>query len=263
MIIFDIVMAPIKISKSKSQEFKGLSIKKNREKNSLFIAEGEKCVTDMMPCFRLNFLICNERWWQEKGENIGIKEDQVLLADQRTLSSISNLVSPPEVIAIFQIPEKKKDLPKLSKDKFYILLDEIQDPGNLGTIIRTCDWFGVYDIFASETTVDVYNPKVVQATMGSLTRVKINYLDLKTLIEANREIPLYGTLLNGQNLYDIKNAKPGLILMGNEGKGISEGLKNLIDIPITIPPFNKTSHPDSLNVAVATSIILSQIRNPL
>ena len=129
----------------------------------------------------------------------------------------------------------------------------------MGTIIRTCDWFGIYDIFASKNTVDVYSPKVIQSTMGSLSRVKVHYLDLEKLIENNRKIKVIGTLLNGLPLNETNVGKGGMLIMGNEGRGISENLKKYIDVALTITPANLKSHPDSLNVAIATAITLFHI----
>ena len=145
----------------------------------------------------------------------------------------------------------------IDKDGLYLLLDEIQDPGNLGTIIRTSDWFGVYNIFASKNTVDVFSPKVVQSTMGSLSRVKVRYVDLEKLITENKDIKVIGTLLDGKPLNKVTLERKGFLLMGNEGRGMSDNLKKLIDLPLTILPFNKNNHPDSLNVAIATAIVLS------
>ena len=167
--------------------------------------------------------------------------------------------TPSEIIGIFEKPAPIEIIPTLEKNKLYLLLDEIQDPGNLGTIIRTCDWFGIYDIFASPNTVDVYSPKVVQATMGSLSRVKVHYLDLVKLLETNQDFKVIGTLLDGKPLYEEKNVKEAFLIMGNEGKGISEELKKYIDIPLTIPPVNPVNHPDSLNVSIATAIVLSHL----
>lgn len=249
------------LSKTKAKELKGLYSKKERDLTGLFMAEGEKCVKDLLKAFPLEYLICSQEWLKSNPELQRECSTQLLVSDKRGLEIISTLSSVPEVVAIFKKPEAETETPKLSAYKLYLLLDEIQDPGNLGTIIRTCDWFGVYEIFASKTTVDVYSPKVVKSTMGSLSRVKVRYLDLERLIDSNKEVPVVGTLLEGIPLNDAKLERHGMILMGNEGKGISESLKSKINVPVTIPPINPIDHPDSLNVAIATAIILSHLSN--
>ena len=256
---FEIVMNPGELSKSKAKEFKALNQKKERDKSALFLAEGEKCFKDLYPAFDVENIVCTKGWYERNHDLIKTSEDKVLISDRRGIEIISSFSSLPEVIGVFRKPVKSNFNLKLEKSKFYLLLDEVQDPGNLGTIIRTCDWFGVYDIFASPNTVDVYSPKVVQSTMGSLSRVKVHYLDLKEVINEKKEIPLLGTLLNGVPVNEYHPESGALIIMGNEGRGISEELKSMIDVPLTIPPVNKEAHPDSLNVAIATAIILNSL----
>lgn len=259
-IMVEINMPENVLSKTKAKEFKQLSQKKERDRVGLFLAEGEKCVSDLLGAFIPAYLLCTKSWLKDHQV---IKEewgDKILLADHKTLELVSGLNSVPEIIGIFYQRKEGKNEFTLNKDTWYLILDEIQDPGNLGTIIRTCDWFGVYEIFASPHTADIYNPKVVQSTMGSLARVKVHYLDLKELINKHRDFKVVGTLLDGKNFEDTKLPEGGFLLMGNEGKGISEELKREIDLPLTIPPVNPVSHPDSLNVAIATAIILSKIR---
>ena len=245
------------LSNNKAKEIKSLHIKKYREESGLFIAEGRKCVADLLGAFHLEFIISSERWFKENKEFFKWPEKVLLVKDKSELKRISALTSPPEVIAVFRIPLPDISEKKLNRDKTYLFLDDIQDPGNLGTIIRTCDWFGVYEIYASEGTVDVFNPKVVQSTMGSLCRVKVNYMNLEDMISRNPGLRIYGTLLTGTPIKDCNPKEKGVIIMGNEGKGISDNLKQLITIPVTIPPVNKENHPDSLNVAIATAIFLS------
>ena len=140
------------------------------------------------------------------------------------------------------------------------LLDGVQDPGNLGTIIRTADWFGIDTIFASSTTVDVFNPKTVQSTMGSLSRVNVFYTDLTALLASHRDMPSYGTFLNGKDTYKYKTENRGFLIMGNEGNGISDEVRKLVAHPLFIPPYNPDAHGESLNVAIATAIALSNFR---
>lgn len=248
------------LSKTKAKELGGLVSKKKRDLHSLFIAEGEKCVRDLLGYFKLYCLVCTLDYYTLHEDELKRYVREILISDRRGLELISSLNSVPDVIAVFYKPENEIKVENLDKNKLYLLLDEIQDPGNLGTIIRTCDWFGVYEIYASPNSVDVYSPKVVQATMGSLSRVKVNYVDLKALIEQNPEMDVTGTFLEGENILK-KGMKPsGFLIMGNEGRGISDDLKELIKNKVTIPPQNESRHPDSLNVAIATAILLSHIK---
>lgn len=247
------------LSKTKAKEIKSLSLKKERDREGLFIAEGEKCVRDLLEAFPLKYLVATAEWIENNQALQNKYTQELLVTDKRGLEIISSLNSVPDVIAVFYKRKDKQSLPKIDPEKLYILLDEIQDPGNLGTIIRTADWFGVYDIFASGNTVDVYSGKVVQSTMGSLSRVRIHYTDLKLLIENNPEVKVIGTLLTGEPYRNVRKKTGGFLLMGNEGRGISEELKKMIDLPLTIPPVNKESHPDSLNVSIATAILLSHL----
>lgn len=249
----------LQLSKTKAKEIKSLANKKERDKTGLFLVEGSKNVVDCVGYFPPAFLIASDSWLSQNPDVTEKWEGEIFSSDRRGIEIISSLNSLPEVIAVFHKPSPLSGIPVLEDGKIYLLLDEIQDPGNLGTIIRTCDWFGVYDIFASKTTVDVFSPKVVQATMGSLSRVRVHYLDLEELIEKNSRLPLVGTLLEGTP-YDMQPPlKSGMVLMGNEGRGISENLKKRVDIPLTIPPVNPEFHPDSLNVAIATAVILSEL----
>ena len=261
MVTFELDMEYNRLSKGKAKEIKKLVSKKERDRQGLFIAEGEKCILDLIPGFNVKFLIATQDWLVSHPEISSGYSHEIFLADKRNLEIISSMNSLPQVIAVMEKPnEDLSGVPLLKKNKLYVLLDELQDPGNLGTIIRTCDWFGIYEIYASKNTVDVFGPKVVQATMGSLARVKVRYLDLKDLILKNRDIKVIGTLLDGKPLNMFNHKEEGMLLMGNEGKGISDELKNLIDIPLTVPPVNPDSHPDSLNVAIATAIIVSHFR---
>lgn len=246
------------LSKTKAKELKSLSTSKGREKLGLFLAEGEKCVKDLLSSFEVEFIVTTKDWIENHPEIAQRYLHCLQITDKRGLEIISSMKSVPDVIAVFRIPRKTKDNNLLKRDKYYVLLDEIQDPGNLGTIIRTCDWFGIYDIYASENSVDVYGPKVVQSTMGSLSRVRVHYVNLSELILKNRHIKLYGTLLSGTDYKVIQPQSGGMLLFGNEGRGISPDLQELINEGITIPPIHADSHPDSLNVAIAAAIIISR-----
>ena len=248
------------LSKNKIKDLKTLHSKKKRAETRRFIVEGTKSISDYIKTFVPQHIICTYEWLNDNPQYKNYSELILIDKNKTGISQISLLSSPPDVIAVFKMPADPEDIPALDPQNYYLLLDNIQDPGNLGTIIRTCDWFGIYHIFASKDTVDIYNPKVIQATMGSLTRVQIQYLDLAELIHKNKSCKVFGALLDGTPLFHSTMEEGGMILMGNEGNGISESLKNLITEPITIPPTNQTDHPDSLNVAIATAVILSHIR---
>ena len=171
------------------------------------------------------------------------------------LQKISSLKSPSDVIAVVKMPDWPILKPVLFKNKFSLVLDGIQDPGNMGTIIRTADWFGITDIICSDDTVDVYNPKVVQATMGSMARVNVHYTDLIPVL-STADVPIYGALLNGDDIYDTTFSTEGLIVMGNEGNGLRPEVIKLVSKAITIPRFGGA---ESLNVAIATAIFCSEI----
>lgn len=233
------------LSKSQIKWVRSLLQKKNRDAEGVFVAEGQKCVNDLLSAFELVLLATPDN------------------ATPTEIEQMSSLRTPQGVIAVFRKPIP--DTQYLSSN-LMLALDGVQDPGNLGTIIRTCDWFGVHDILCSRDTADCYNPKVVQATMGALARVRLHYVDLPEVLTELRQlgIPLYGTLLDGRNIYDtnaIPNKYTGVIIMGNEGKGISEAVRSLITHPLRIPsypPDAPTS--ESLNVGIATAITLAEFR---
>jgi TrmH family RNA methyltransferase len=181
--------------------------------------------------------------------------ESVFVVDENWLQRISFLKTPNKVVAIFKEIKPSKDI--ILKNKITIMLDELQDPGNLGTIIRIADWFGIENIICSENCVDCYNPKVVQSTMGSLARVTILYTDLNSFIKNNDEIKIYGAALSGTSIFEIGKIKEGIILIGNESKGIHETLFNSVSKKITIPRFGNA---ESLNAAVALGIILSHVK---
>ncbi len=247
-----------KISKSQVKLVKSLQIKKFRDQLGLFVAEGEKCVGELTKSFELVHLY-------REGEN----------ASRTEIEQMSGLRTPQGVIAVFrkspitnnQSPITNHQLPITN---LTLALDGVQDPGNLGTIIRTCDWFGVHDIVCSLDTADCYNPKVVQATMGALARVRIHYVDLpswlKELKIQKSKLKIFGTLLDGRDMYDVISSSrdheiPSIIVMGNEGNGISPAVRSLVTHPIRIPSYPKNAETsESLNVSIATAIVLAEFR---
>ena len=259
VIIFELNKEIMELSKTKAGSLSQLSKKKYRDSQNLFIAEGEKNVMELLGSFDLYHVIASKEWIESHEETCHKIGDKLLEGKKELIKKISSLSTPPEVLAIFNKPKYEK-IVSLPDDKLYLILDGVQDPGNLGTIIRTADWFGIDTVFASFQTADIYNAKALQATMGSLKRVKVIYCNLEELIKDNDRLPVIGTLLEGKNLYQENIPGYGFVIMGNEGKGISESLRQLIEYKIKIPPYHPTNHAESLNVAIATGIILSYIR---
>lgn len=242
------------LSKSKFNLYASLGSAKMRKRHGLFCVEGVKSVSDTVNAFEAEaFLYTGSR----KPDFIP-QGDNVFEVSCEQMSRLSCLSSPSDVMAVYRMPRRRalSDAGKLSPG-LYLLLDGIQDPGNLGTIIRTCHWFGIFDIFASFDTVDMFNPKSVQSSMGSIASVNVAYCDLCELIQNNSGLPVFGTLLDGKNIFDSPLDHNGFIVMGNEGNGISEKVRKFITHPISIPPASD-NHSESLNVAIAAAITLSQ-----
>lgn len=250
----------MEISKTKVSILASLASKKMREKHGVFLAEGSKCVLDTLGAFELVNLVATDAWLDKNKLPKEIAKSQILTAAEETMKKISSLSTPPEVIAVFKLPVEDNEGLHLSDKELYLMLDGIQDPGNLGTIIRTADWFGFDKVVCSRDTVDVYNPKVVQATMGSLKRVKVVYADLPKLLCESRIEHIYGTMLEGENIFTKKLSGAGVIIMGNEGKGLSNEVRKLVTDPLLIPPTREEAHAESLNVAIATAITIAQFR---
>ena len=236
-------------SKSQIKFIKSLSLKKFRMKNGLFLIEGKKGIFELLNSpLALHSLYTTE-------DIFNASKEKTHIISEADLKRISNLHTPQTAVAIFTIPEWEK--PGISG--LQVVLDEVQDPGNLGTIIRLCDWFGVKDLICSYGTVDCYNPKVVQATMGSISRVKIHYLDVVQFLQQAREkARVYGTFLEGENVYTQSLFGEGIIVLGNEANGISSEVEQLISQKLLIPQFGKAQKTESLNVATAAAIFLSE-----
>lgn len=238
------------ISKEQIKYIRSLHRKKFRDLHQQFIIEGPKMITEAIQyapdC--LQKIYGTESVQEQLPEHVEFEE-----IDTKALGQISTLKHPQKQVAVCTyLPQHT------TRPDFYIALDTIQDPGNLGTILRLASWFGVEHIIASKETVDCYNPKVVQASMGAIFNVNIEYVDLKEEFE-NTNLPLFGSLLEGENIYAKNIQKKGILVMGNEGNGISSDLLPLITDPITIPKFGKG---ESLNVAMATSVFLSEFSRP-
>jgi TrmH family RNA methyltransferase len=242
------------LSKSQISLLKSLQHKKFRREHGFFMVEGYKSVVEFINSAYQVDTIYHTPAIASKMLKLSrkINFQEISLND---LEKISTLKTPQEVIGLVKIPI----WPVLNyislKQKFSLVLDGLQDPGNMGTIIRTADWFGIQDIICSEDTVDVYNPKVVQATMGSLSRVNVHYTDLAEMLP-QAGLPIFGAMLNGENIYKTNFGNEGLLVMGNEGKGVSPDIERLITSAVTIPRIGKA---ESLNVAIATAILCSEI----
>ena len=241
------------ISKSQLKLITSLSQKKYRQQHLLFVAEGVKVVQELLnSTFKIESLFCLDTF------ETTLSEDKVIRISENELKKISKLKSPNKVLGLFKIPQEKE----LKQTGLTIALDSVNDPGNLGTIIRLCDWYGVTQLICSKDTVDCYNQKVVQASMGSLTRVSIHYTNLHTYLNQTN-MPTFIADMNGENVYKTVLPKEAILIMGNEANGISNEIKALIKHKITIPRFGTTQETESLNVATATAILLSEFKRTL
>jgi TrmH family RNA methyltransferase len=245
------------LTKSQVKYIQSLNDKKFRKDYGVFVAEGPKIINEILVNSTIEpvALYATSEWWQQhKVVKNSLPLSMFYEIEEQELEKISLLSTPNQVVGIFKQPVFSSNISL--KNNLTILLDGIQDPGNLGTIIRIADWFGIPQIIASKDSVDVYNPKVVQSTMGSITRIKIVYEDLRDFIVKQKDIMLYASVLNGKPLSSFGKIKEGMLLIGNESKGINEALLKLANYHITIPRIGQA---ESLNAAVATGIILSQI----
>ncbi|MEZ3520400.1 MAG: RNA methyltransferase [Muribaculaceae bacterium] len=235
---------------------------RDRRETGLFVAEGTKCVLDVLPHFTCRYLFAEESWLDANAAAIPAAAE-VVPATRGELRMMTRLMATPPVIALFGLPPAA-DVDSARPDRSLVVaLDRVQDPGNLGTIIRTCDWMGVETIVASHDCVDAFSPKVVQSTMGAIARVRVIYTDLPAFVASLPEATeVYGTFLDGDNIYSTALASAGLLVMGNEGSGISPQVAEAVTRRLFIPPFpagRPTS--ESLNVATATAICLSEFRS--
>ena len=259
-----------KISKAQVKMVRSLQQKKFRDETGLFVAEGEKCVEELCKGFELQLKIYSSQNTITEGD------DKTVYATPTEIEQMSGLRTPQGVIGVFRKGTRVQcTMYNGTKEELILALDGVQDPGNLGTIIRTCDWFGVHDIVCSKDTADCYNPKVVQATMGALARVRVHYVEMEEWLRQctmhHAPLKIYGTLLEGEDMYEVigkeqnerKKEEGGIIIMGNEGNGISPEVRKLITHPIRIPSYPKNAETsESLNVSIATAIVLAEFRRP-
>ncbi|MFB9056301.1 TrmH family RNA methyltransferase [Mariniflexile ostreae] len=235
------------LSKNQVKLIRSLNQKKYRLQHGLFVVEGFKVIKELLNShYVLHTLYTTEAFNADEKE---------VLISEKDLKRISFLKTPHTAVAIFEIPKIKA----IDHNQLIVALDDVRDPGNLGTIIRLCDWFGIQDLVCSKETVDCFNPKVVQASMGSITRVNIVYVDLLTFLE-NHSTAIFGAYMEGENVYKKTFPNQGVLVMGNEANGISEAVEKLISDKITIPRFGDIQATESLNVATATAILLSEFR---
>ena len=247
------------LSKALLKRISALENKKQRKETRLFVAEGGKTVIDLINAgIKIDKLIATHEWMQEHNLPKGIEVIEVSNEEMRRASFQQ---APQGVLGIFHQPDIEENL-SAPYTELCLALDNVQDPGNLGTIIRIADWFGIKNIFCSIGTADAYNPKTIQATMGAISRVQVHYLDLADyLASLQGKAPIYGTFLDGENIYHKELSKNGIIIMGNEGNGISNECGGLVNERLFIPNYPagcETS--ESLNVSVATAIICSEFR---
>lgn len=239
------------LSKAKIKLIQSLRLKKFRQKYNKFIAEGEKIAIEILASdYEIDNIFATTLWIDQNQGLLSEKGVAATAIDDKALRKISALATPNQVVMIVN-KKNEIEVPNIDKE-LALVLDRIQDPGNLGTIIRIADWFGISTIFCSTDSVDWYNPKVIQATMGSFLRVEVIARDLPSLLEKHKDLPIYGTLLDGSSLYDADLKQHGLIVIGNESKGISEDLLPFINHKIKIPSFGGA---ESLNAAIAAGIV--------
>ncbi len=238
------------VSKNQIKLISSLQQKKYRIANRLFIAEGVKVIQELLQSnFELEHLYTTRNDFEE------VLPARKTIIQDADLKKISALTTPNTCLAVFKMPAEKK----IMEEGLVLALDSIRDPGNLGTILRLCDWFGVKQLVCTKETVDIYNPKVVQATMGSIARVNVNYIDLNDFV-ARTKLRVFGTFMDGDSIYKTDLPKEGIIIMGNEANGISQELEKMIQNRLTIPRFGDLQKTESLNVATATAILLSEFR---
>ena len=253
------------ISKNQIKFIRQLEQKKYRRREGLFVAEGTKVVGDLLAHYQPHSVYATEEWLAKNTSSLSHLSSSVFTVTDEELRRISFLQHPQQVLALFPLP-LPTDISLTSylstlTSKLSIALDGIQDPGNLGTIIRIADWFGIEHIICSEDTADAWNPKVIQATMGSIARVNIIYTNLSDFIGTlPPDYPVYGTLLDGDNIYTQPLTSHGLIVMGNEGNGISPEIRQKINRRLFIPSYRTDDTAESLNVAIATAITCAEFR---
>ncbi len=259
------------LTKNTIKEIRSLEQRKSRIEQGAWLAEGNKMVGDLLLTSGLPFhckrLVATKEWWQQNSRFTSLA-DECYEVTRQEMDRVSLLHAPQDVLAVFSLPEEESIAPISANNKsISILLDEVQDPGNVGTIIRTADWYGVCDIYCAPGTADCFSPKVIQATMSALARVRVHYFksreEIVQWLSKSDPVPVYGTFLEGENIYKKQLSDHGILVMGNEGRGISTEIASMVNSKILIPAKNE-KHVESLNVGIATAICLSELtRNTL
>ncbi|MGF1638318.1 MAG: TrmH family RNA methyltransferase [Cyclobacteriaceae bacterium] len=245
------------ISKQQVKFIKSLQFKKYRNKYSSFLVEGVKSVLELLhSTYEVDLLVCTQKFFDQYSALLSTKNVRPIIEKENTLELLGSYQSNDYVLAVAKM--KDQNAPDVLQDELVLALDQVRDPGNLGTIIRTADWYGIKTILANEGTADVFNPKVISATMGSFTRVTVYYVELsKYLKDQNHTV--YGAFIDGRNIYEINIEKPAVILLGNESQGITAELKTCVHQSISIPKFGGA---ESLNVAISAGILCDHLRRP-
>lgn len=250
------------LSAAQRKQIASLAKGKNRRELGLFTVEGTRSVLDTLGCFDCTQLLCTATWLEQHDSALpSAVRHLITVVPASDIQRVSAMQTPQPVLAVYRLPQIKPWVP--DPDQLVVALDCVQDPGNLGTIIRLCDWFGVHHILAGEGTADAFAPKVVQSTMGALARVSVHYCSLTDVLPTltTSATPIYGMALDGDNLYDAPLTRGGVIIMGNEGRGISDEVKALLTHKLLIPSYPPDSPTvESLNVATATAITLAEFR---
>lgn len=251
-----------KLSKTRLALYRSLKNAKMRGRRRLFTAEGVKCVSDMMRGFEAEAIVVAEGCGPETHAWLAAMDpERVYTVSEKEMGELTAFMTPSPVLGVFKMPMPPTPEAPLHCGTLYLALDGVRDPGNFGSILRTADWFGIHTVFASRDCADFYNPKCLQAAMGSAAGVKVIYTDLDELADANPGLPVIGTLLEGEDIYQAALPAGGLLVMGNEGKGLSEEVRRRVTVPLLIPPYD-SRHGESLNVGAATASVLTLMRDP-
>lgn len=248
------------LSKALIKRISSYKESKYRNQDKVFVVEGVKVVNELLnSCFEIETICALRQWLDDNSKSIINKTNNIIEVSGDELKKISSFSTPNQVLAVVKAPSSKEIV---LKDKLVLALDQINDPGNLGTIIRIAHWFGIEDIMCSENTVDQFNPKTIQSTMGSFFRVNLTYTNLKSFLQIlSKDYPIYGAVVeNGENIYEKQVQKQGIIIIGSESHGISNEILPLVNNPITIPNFSINQKAESLNASIATGIIVSEFR---